>query len=161
MTEELYFCIRTTNDYREGPNVDVKIYQTCEELEARENTFVLYEVMCSSINVKKYTVIIGGGHDVTSEEPILQKEFEILEEAKDLLIQTYSHVNNHGPFIVTGLTCAYKHIGDYAKAVLVTDVDVKKIQSENLCVLFGFIVGPSKYSSDTEILETLSIKPCG
>ena len=52
-----------------------------------------------------------------------------VEECEKLFLQLHSHVNGHGPFVMTGYSGSYKETGSYSEPIKVTSSAVRAVRS--------------------------------
>lgn len=130
--------IKKYSDYRSGTTVSLNTEKD------RFDEDDIYGITQIQLNKeKKYNVYLIIGTDDIDLDSLHLLGYDDLESAENILEHLYSDINNMRPFVVTGMTCAYKEEGYYPEPfdpIIINDHPLiskeikQKIDEYNFCV---------------------------
>lgn len=144
-----YRCVYI-NDYRQGPSVYVHKLTLDDEEVDYEGVIFEFEVTDCTM---QYKACVFGGELIDADE-IISKDFGNFEDARQFILQVYSHVNNMSPFVVTGMTSGYHDKGDYGDSIAITHDEIGNVNCDYIPNVFGFVI-----DEDGDVMYELSINP--
>ena len=125
MNNSIKFHYEFIDDYRCGPYVNINRLDNLDDPEHNKYCETCFDVISNTDTLNYSLILIEIWDDI-----IMTLEFNTKENAIDSLIKIYSQVNNFLPFKKTGMTGAFKDIGDYPD--ISDNNDIKNIPDINL-----------------------------
>lgn len=150
------------DDYR-YQEIEIKIkfpQKTSENFETKFETFSEPRVTLPRAKLSRTygAYIIEHGDDpeksIIRTKIILKKEFDECEDADNFLMECYSKLNGHTPFIVSGYTCSWKEEGEYGPKIPITFTEINDLKQKWDGYVFGIII-----TNKGDVIDTLCIIP--
>lgn len=140
--EHVQYYVEIGNDYRSGPWIRI----SQEEME--EYYFIIELYFDEGKTVKFY--------DLMKDNEVLSIPYTTKEEGKKIMQQIYAKCNGFLPFVVTGMTSAYKEEGHYPKVGDLLDDAPEEILNFEFKDDWCFCL----MTDGIKIEESLIVRPC-